>query len=130
MRATLILSLCWGTLIVLAAVIGKAGATIANSKSRIAKPWRAATIGKILFWLTCHVDCAWCKRRVHRAIWPRPYHLAGGIVAPAISHTICPKCLAKVVTELSPSGQPVEIEEREMHATRRSILGKILQHAK
>lgn len=55
-------------------------------------------MSRFLFWLTHHIDCAWCKRRVHRALVPLPpRRLTNSIRVPRISHTICPACMAKVV---------------------------------
>jgi len=53
-----------------------------------------AWVNKIWWRMTCHIDCAWCNRRMHRAPLPLKFKLAGEKIT-RISHTICPSCSAK-----------------------------------
>jgi hypothetical protein len=57
----------------------------------------ACPILKLWFWLTTHVDCAWCQRRRHRAWIPLPHRrFANSVSVPRISHGICPECVEKM----------------------------------
>jgi hypothetical protein len=119
MKTVLLLTVWWATLVSLAAIAWSPGGRPPKGG---ASKWR-----KIKFWLTTHRDCGWCKRRIHTAPFPRPYELTRGFLVPAVTHTICPKCLASVVRELK---KPTDLRvERAMHETRRKVLEKILNHA-
>ena len=124
MKTVLLLTVWWATLVSLAATawrINRLSSRISPRQTRLTA-WR-----KIKFWLTTHRDCSWCKRRIHTAPFPRPYELTRGFLVPAVTHTICPKCLASVVRELK---KPTDLRvERAMHETRRKVLEKILNHA-
>lgn len=56
---------------------------------------------KMAWWLTCSIDCAWCKRRMRQAFFPRKQMLPGGIEVWRVSHTICKGCLKKQEASLA-----------------------------
>ena len=86
-------------------------------------------VSRLTFYLTVHTDCCACKKRIHRAWFPRPVK-TGGIETAPISHSYCKPCLQSWMDQLAalPSGKAIEarfnIIQNE-HATRRKILRRV-----
>ena len=89
-----------------------------TTTSVVATAWLVFWAFAVLAWwqkrwfrLTCHVDCAWCQRRLHRALMPLRYHLGPGRWMPRVSHSICKECLDR---ELRPLGRAMRTREHEL----------------
>src|ERR1043166_1516023 len=98
MKAALVI-LCgwWGTLIVVAMVL--AAGTVLNPELEVAwemanRQWQMvkARVWKVWWAATCNVDCAWCGKRMWRAVLPVRFRLGPGHWVPRISHSICVEC--------------------------------------
>lgn len=57
------------------------------------------TLERLWFWLTHSIDCSWCRERQHQAWIPLGQQkLTKNCKVPRISHTICPRCLGRMLT--------------------------------